>query len=98
MSRIVVAASAMGTREADGDLKVDEKQKYGTAYIDRTVTNAYDLSGRLKTLAYPGAITMTYAYDDVGRAVTINDGANDRGDVGWSLGEWDGADGGRHKL
>ena len=65
------------TREADGDLKVEEKQKYGTA-TDRTVTTTYDLAGRVKTLDYPSNLTLTYTYDDIGRITKVNDGTDDR--------------------
>ena len=69
-------------READGDLKVEETQKYGAA-ANRTMTTTYDLSGRAKELVYPGdetiaAMTLTYTYDDVGRLTTVNDGTNDQ--------------------
>jgi len=76
------------TREAaEGDLEVEETQKYGNA-SDRDVTYRYDLSGRLKSVEYPSAITMTYTYDDIGRAYVVNDGANDRVEdtyKGWLL-------------
>jgi len=35
--------------KADGDLRVEEEQEYGT-YTDRTVTVTYDLPGRIKSL------------------------------------------------
>jgi RHS repeat-associated protein len=70
------------TREADGDLKVEEEQAYGTM-TDRTVTYTYDLSGRLKTMQYPSAMTLTYGYDDLGRPVAVNDGTDDRVEDTW---------------
>ena len=48
-----------------------------------TVKTTYDLSGRLKSLEYPSGLTLTYTHDDVGRIVTVNDGANDRVDDTW---------------
>ncbi len=65
------------TREADGDLTVEETQEYGT-YTDRTVTVTYDLAGRMKSLEYPSGLTLTYAYDDLVRVTAVNDGTDDR--------------------
>jgi len=65
------------TREADGDLRVEEKQKYGT-YTDRTITTTYDLAGRQKSLGYPSGLTLSYTHDDIGRVTAVNDGSNDR--------------------
>jgi len=65
------------TREADGDLRIEEEQEYGT-YTDRTVTVTYDLSGRMKSLAYPSGLTLSYTHDDIGRVTAVNDGTNDR--------------------
>jgi len=65
------------TRQDNGDLKVEETQKYGQS-TDRKVTTTYDLAGRLKTLAYPSGLTLTYSYDDIGRVTAVNDGTNDR--------------------
>jgi len=62
---------------ANGDLEVEESQEYGNA-TDRVVTYVYDLSGRLKSMEYPSGLTLTYAYDDLGRGTAVNDGANDR--------------------
>jgi len=61
---------------------VEESQEYGTA-TDRVVTYRYDLSDRLKSVEYPSAITMTYTYDDIGRAYKVNDGTNDRVEDTW---------------
>jgi len=47
---------------------------------DRTAKTTYDLSGRAKSLEYPSGLTLTYTHDDIGRIVTVNDGANDRVD------------------
>ena len=65
------------TREGNGDLTVAETQEYGTI-ANQAVTYTYDLSGRLKTMEYPSAITMTYAYDDLGRVTAVNDGTSNR--------------------
>jgi RHS repeat-associated protein len=73
------------TRESDGDLKVEETQEYGTA-TDRTVTYEYDLAGRLKGTTYPSSLALTYTYDDVGRAVKVNDGTDDRVEDTWKGG------------
>ena len=65
------------TREANGDLTVEETQGYGQA-ADEVVTTTYDLAGRLKSLEYPSGLTMSYSYDDLGRITAVNDGTNDR--------------------
>ncbi|MFO8007118.1 MAG: RHS repeat domain-containing protein, partial [Candidatus Brocadiia bacterium] len=70
------------TREADGDLKVEETQKY-SGLTDRKVTYTYDLSGRLKTMDYPGSLTLSYTYDALGRRTKINDGTNDLVEDTW---------------
>ena len=46
------------TRETDGDLKVEEKQKCGTAYTGRTVTNTYNRHRRaqMRRRQRPGLI------------------------------------------
>ena len=70
-------ASWTYTRESNGDLTVAETQAYGQS-TSRTVTATYDLAGRLKSLAYPSGLTLTYSYDDTGRVTAVNDGTNDR--------------------
>ncbi|MFO8006701.1 MAG: hypothetical protein R6V05_03100, partial [Candidatus Brocadiia bacterium] len=70
------------SRESDGDLKVEETQKYGTM-TDRKVTYTYDLSGRLKTMDYPSALTLSYTYDAVGRHTVVSDGTNDLVEDTW---------------
>ena len=64
-------------REEDGDLRVEENQRYGNA-ADRTVKTTYDLAGRLKSLEYPSGLTLTYSHDDLGRVTAVNDGTSDR--------------------
>ncbi len=54
----------------------------------------YDAASELTQLHDKDGWTY-FAYDDIGRAITVDDGTNNRGDDGWSHGEWDGADRGR---
>ena len=62
---------------AQDDHVVEETQKYGTA-SDLDVTYRYDLPGRLGSVEYPSGLTLSYTYDDVGRAYKVNDGTRKR--------------------
>ena len=73
------------TYTREGDLEVEETQKYGTA-TDRDVTYRYDLAGRLESLEYPSGLTLSYTYDDIGRAYVVNDGTYDRVEDTWKGG------------